>query len=260
MRKFISSLLFSLYLFGSPSPAPKMQQTGKKPKTYERFDLPWESLHIAAKYLPPNPVIVEAGAFDGRESCTLAQYWPQGKIYSFEPINQLFDLVKTNTQYIHNISIYKLALGSQEGQSIMHLSQQPTWGRDRISMSSSLYEPKEHLRYADTEFTGTEIVNITTLDLWAEKNNISHIDMLWLDMQGYELPAMKSSPNILKTVSVILTELEFCEAYAGQPLYQEVRAWLEEQGFVLIAGNFNFPKDRNQWFGDGMFVRKHLTQ
>ena len=35
---------------------------------------------------------------------------------------------------------------------------------------------------------------------------------------------------------------------------------LEEQGFVLVAGNFRFPKERTQWFGDGLFVRKKLIK
>jgi hypothetical protein len=84
--------------------------------------------------------------------------------------------------------------------------------------------------------------------------------MLWLDMQGYELPAMKAAPKVLSKVSVIITELEFVEAYAGQPQYHEVKSWLESQGFVLVGGNFSFPKHPQQWFGDGIFVRKELLK
>jgi len=107
-------------------------------------------------------------------------------------------------------------------------------------------------------FQGTEVVQVTTLDQWAAEYGVQNIDLLWLDMQGSELQALKAAPKLLSGVSVILTELEFVEAYEGQPLYLEVKAWLEEQGFVLIGGNFDFPKNPAQWFGDGLFVRREL--
>jgi FkbM family methyltransferase len=241
----------------SEKPLPQMQETGEKPKLYYRFDLPPECLKIAARYLPSNPVIVDAGAYHGEETCTMAKLWKSGHVHAFEPVKQLFNVVVRTTQNTPNISIYNLALGKECGQTEMFLSTEEG-DIDRVSMSSSLLPPKDHVLYCTLQFKKTELVEVTTLDQWAEDYGIEKVDMLWLDMQGYELPALKAAPKVLSTVSVILTELEFVEAYEGQPLYKEVREWLEEQGFVLIAGNFSFPKGRTQWFGDGLFVRKEL--
>jgi len=73
---------------------------------------------------------------------------------------------------------------------------------------------------------------------------------MWLDMQGYELNALKACSAILKTVKVILTEVEFVEAYEGQYLFVEVKQWLEQQGFTMIARTA-YP----HWFADALFVR-----
>jgi FkbM family methyltransferase len=236
-----------------------MQNSGKRaPVPYSQFGLPAESLSIAAQYLPSNPVIVEAGAYDGKETCVLASYWPRGYIHSFEPVQELFKKVVSNTKHVSNISVYNLALGVHCGPAIFYLSVEPE-DTEHVSQSSSLYPPKEHLNYSTSLFERTESVTVTTLDEWAEQQGVEKVDMLWLDMQGYELPALKASPKILSGVSVILTELEFVEAYMGQPLYKEVRAWLAEQGFVLVAGNFGFPKHPGTWFGDGLFVRRELV-
>ena len=83
--------------------------------------------------------------------------------------------------------------------------------------------------------------------------------MLWLDLQGAELQALKGGEHLLSKVSVIITEVEFSELYENQPLYKEIKSWLEDHGFVLIGGTFKFPKDRNQHFGDAVFVKKHFV-
>ncbi len=235
-----------------------MQDTGNQaPTPYYYFGMPSESLSIASRFLPDNPVVVVGGAFNGRESSAIAHFWPRGHVHAFEPVKQIYEVLVANTKSIRNITPYRAALGNQVGSQLIYLSTEYE-DLNHISMSSSLLPPKEHLLYSGTLFQGGELVSVTTLDAWAKEKMVDQVDMLWLDMQGFELPALKEGLQVLSKVSVVLTELEFVEAYENQPLYREVKSWLEEQGFVLIAGNFTFPKAPNQWFGDGVFVRKEL--
>ena len=98
--------------------------------------------------------------------------------------------------------------------------------------SSSLLQPTGHLiDHPDTFFRETIMVRTMTIDDWAREQSINAIDLLWLDMQGLELAVLKASPQILKTVRVIHTEVSVREQYANTPLYPEVRSWLAEQGF-----------------------------
>lgn len=88
-----------------------------------------------------------------------------------------------------------------------------------------------------------------TLDSWAKKNHISKIDFLWLDMQGSEFQMLKASPEILKTVQVIQTEVSRKPFYEGTIVLDEGKAWLESQGFMAI---YVTPDEH----GDALFVRK----
>src|SRR5438445_6267236 len=107
MKLYFSILTAVLPLMGS---AQAMQDVGNEtPVPYFRFDLPVESLGVAAQYLPPNPVIVEAGAYDGKETCVMAAYWPQGYIHAFEPVKELFEKVVSRTHKLPNASVYNLA-------------------------------------------------------------------------------------------------------------------------------------------------------
>lgn len=220
------------------------------------------ALEFVVRFLPSNPVIIDAGAYDGRESRLMASMWPEGHVYAFEPVSQLYEKVRKQLDGVKNATAFPLALGDQCGMQRIFLSIEaddlPTI--KMITQSSSFFPPKDHLVYDHhTAFQGTQLVQMTTLDQWAANHGVGRVDFLWLDLQGYELPALKGALKVLENVSVIVTELEFVEAYQNQPLYLEVKQWLEEQGFVLVGGNFTFPKAENIWFGDGIFVRKEIA-
>ena len=225
------------------------------------FATPSSVAVVAASYLPENPKILEGGAYLGKNSVKLAKIWPKAQIYSFEPVPELAEKTKTNTRTFPNIHVYELALSDKNGTATMYLSELVA-KPDQTYQSSSLFAPSEFLRKAPRIQYKKQInVPTTTIDAWAKKNSVDHIDLLYLDIQGAELAAMKGAPEIMKTVQVVLAEIEFVEVYTGQPLYGEVRSWLEEQGFRMIAGSFD-PSDptspvlgASSWFADAIFVR-----
>lgn len=222
---------------------------------YMKFIVPEDGLGIIASYLPKNPNILEAGAYDGAHSELLSQLWPRGMIYTFEPVPDLFKKLCKRTKKRNNVFPYPFALSDKNGVATFYRSVE-TADVQKTSQSSSLLEPKEHLKYAPyVLFPNTIDVFTTTIDDWADAYGVDHIDFMWLDMQGGELQALKAAPKILKTVKVISTEVEFVEAYAGQPLFSEIKEWLESQGFTMIATTTNLT-DPN-WFADALFVRKN---
>jgi hypothetical protein len=93
-----------------------------------------------------------------------------------------------------------------------------------------------------------------TIDAWAKQGAVQNIDFMWLDMQGYELNALKASPKIFKTVKAVLIEVEFVEAYEGQYMYNDVKQWFEQQGFAMVATDFDVKKPAWFW-GNALFVR-----
>jgi len=195
------------------------------------------------RFLPSNPVIVEAGAHIGTDTLEMAKIWPSGTIYAFEPIPELFKQLEMNVHNINNIKCYPFALSHTVESSTMYVSSGSSDG------SSSLLSPKEHLReHPDVEFLDTIQVNTITLDVWAEKYGITHVDFLWLDIQGHELSVLKAAQNILKTIRAIYTEVHLVDSYEGGALYPELRSWLESYGFRVEHEALPWPDGGNVLF------------
>lgn len=203
---------------------------------------------VLKKYLPTNAIIIDCGAHDGADTVELANIFKNGTVHAFEPIVHLFNKLKNRNNPNNNIKYYQLALADENGTKEFYVSEGGSDG------SSSLLEPLAHLiDHPDTTFDKKIVVETSTLDSWAAKNNISQVDLLWLDMQGYELKMLKESEHILRTVSVIHTEVSTKETYKGVTTYNDYRKFLEEQGFKVVLEAIP-----NGWdMGNVLFVRNN---
>jgi FkbM family methyltransferase len=205
------------------------------------------SKELLKKFLPVNPVIIDCGAHDGSDSVALAKLFKTGTVHSFEPVDELFGRLKLKTSKYKNAFCYNLALADKNGWMDFYVSEGAS------DASSSLLEPMEHLNDHPSTFFKKKIsVPTITLDSWAAENNIARIDMLWLDMQGFELNMLQSSESILDTVSVIHTEVSTKQTYKGVVQYDDYRSFLESEGFVLEIEAIPEGWD----MGNALFVRK----
>lgn len=209
-------------------------------------------LPTIAPYLPCNPLIVEAGAFTGKDSLFLHAFWPEATLHVFEPVTEIFELLCETVRPHPNIHTHPYALGAHTGNAPMHISAHPD-KPGRPYPAASLLAPKERLSWSKVTYPSTRQVATITLDDWAVQQAIDRIDFLWLDVQGYALPILQASLRILATVRVIYVEVEFIEAYEHQKTYLDVKAWLEQHGFSMIGQDFD---DMQQWFfGNALFIR-----
>lgn len=223
---------------------------------FERFAFPKVvnekiSKIVLKKYLPNNPVIIDCGAHDGADTVELARLFKNATVHAFEPIEKLFSKLKARDNLNNNIKCYQLALADKNGTMDFYVSEGDS------DASSSLLEPVDHLiDHPDTTFDNKIVVRTSTLDSWAKENAISRVDLLWLDMQGYELNMLKESKMILNTVSVIHTEVSTKETYKGVAIYSAYRSFLEENGFKVVLEAI--PKGWDM--GNVLFVRDNQVK
>lgn len=187
---------------------------------------PWITFDTIKPFLPDKPIILEAGAHSGKDTIRMKKFWPHSTIHVFEPIPSLFAQLQKRTQEYSEIFCYNTALANQVGTATMYLSS------GRTDACSSLLPPQGLLQERpDIVFEQTITVPTTTIDTWAQENNIDHIDFMWLDLQGTELSVLQGAPHILTTVRAIHTEINETERYTGNVLYTELQAFLEQHGF-----------------------------
>lgn len=204
------------------------------------------SKSVLKKLLPPKPVIIDCGAYDGTDSVELVKILG-GRLYAFEPVPHIFKQLTDKTKDYSQITTYQLALSNKTGSDSFYVSE------GRSDASSSLLPPKDHLiDHADTFFNQKINVNTMTLDDWAKKYNVTNVDLLWLDMQGFETQMLKASSVILPTVKVIHTEVSVKETYEGVDTYNDYRKYLESIGFTCVLEAIPAGWD----MGNVLFVRK----
>lgn len=200
-------------------------------------------IHIdeVAPYLTGSPVILEAGACDGRDTVKLAQRWPGATIYTFEPVPGLFAEVERRTSHLAQVRRYPMALSDRTGSATFHVVGDANDEDSIRGLSSLLQRP----------FASQPIaVQTITIADWAHGQGVDRIDFMWLDMEGMELPALKAAGPVLATTRAICMEVTREESYvSGCALYEEIVSWMNGQGFRIAIDRVML------WYGNILFVR-----
>lgn len=86
--------------------------------------------------------------------------------------------------------------------------------------------------YRTLETVATETVVTTTLD--EAISDVSRVDFLKLDIQGFECPALANAASVLSRTLVVHCEVEFLPLYLGQALFSDVDQLLRTNRFRFV--------------------------
>jgi FkbM family methyltransferase len=174
------------------------------------------------------------------------------RIVSFEPLSAAHAQLAAQAAKDPDWECRRLALGSEPGTAEINVAGN--------SWSSSLLEMGErHRRSApESEYVDTEKVEVARLDdVWSEL--VADGDRAWLklDVQGFELEALRGAEASLPQIAGIQAELSLVLLYEGAPLYRDVIDHLDERGFRLAGFEQGFEDlDTGETLQvDGVFVR-----
>jgi len=81
------------------------------------------------------------------------------------------------------------------------------------------------------------IVNGTRLDTFMEESHNENIDLLCVDLQGYELNAIKSLGDYLHNVKYIITETSIVSTYTNGASFVELNDYLSTYNFKYVCSN-----------------------
>lgn len=122
------------------------------------------------------------------------------EIYCFEPSKTTYKLLDDAVRGYSQLHIYNIGLGDVEGIQTLFYDAAG-------SGLASLYQ--RDLREFKIVFNQEETVQITQLDIFCERNGISYIDLLKMDVEGNELNVLKGGERILQAGNVGAIQIEF---------------------------------------------------
>lgn len=184
-------------------------------------------------------VILDIGSRDLEQSLELHTVFPQAQIHAFEPNPQSFQ--KCYDEAPEYVTVHPYAVLDYDGETSFYMVPQ-----EENKGASSIFEPTEFVVGVDMMTIEKIKVPTKRIDTWAMEQQIDQIDLCWVDVQGAEIPVLKSFGDFLDNVKAIATEAETGALYYGnrkyEPTqYQQLREFLEENGFTEVAYDQPWP-------------------
>jgi len=183
--------------------------------------------------------VIHAGAHHGQEYGDYVKNNIRNIIF-IEPCKEAFDVL--NGKYKGKATLFNCAIGSKDHYAVMNVEKANT------GMSNSLLQPKKHLeQYPDIQFISKERVKVRQLDnLYFKRANYN---FLMMDIQGYELEALKGAQKTLQFIDYIYTEVNNDEVYKGCARVEQLDAFLSD-----------FERVYTDWggitWGDAIYIRR----
>jgi FkbM family methyltransferase len=174
-----------------------------------------------------------------------------GLIYSFEPLNAAFEILKNKWNSDRNWRGINIGLGDFDGSTTINVS-------ENLHSSSIMPMLAEHEKIdPHSHYVSTQKINVMQLDSWMEKNDIrSNNILLKIDVQGFEPQVLSGAKKSFSKIRMIQLELSFTQLYAGETTLIPMLLLMEDIGFRLATLDSGFA---NQNTGemiqmDGIFL------
>ena len=200
-------------------------------------------IKIKKKYKIKDVSISHFGAHKGQE---VNNYLDLNflEIYLYEPQKIFYDELKKNYSKYKNIFIFQKGIGNENIEKELII--------DNVEgQSASFLKPDLHKKYfPKIKFNKKELVEMIKYDT----ENI-YSNFLVLDLQGYELEALKGSRQRLNdSIEYVICEI-FREAlYEDSPLFNDIDKYLKQFGFIRIETVWSI--DSLYKYGDGFYIKK----
>ena len=149
---------------------------------------------VLRRILLAGAVVVDAGANIGIYSEFLSRcVGPTGVVHSFEPSPDNFKRLHAATRKLSNVRLSQAAVGEHSGNSELYLS-------DKLNVDHRAY-------MADGDSRRTVPIEMVALDDYFKPGE--RVDLIKMDIQGYELHALRGANRVLEDNPDIKLLVEF---------------------------------------------------
>jgi len=207
---------------------------------------------IKENQLDKNNIVIDVGAARGVVSCVFAKYLPETKIYAFEPIKASYNELVEAAKPFPNIITVNKAMGASKYLQEINVANRVT----ASSLFSFNPESDDNFITQNINLVNKEQIEVSTLDDEIPSN--VNVNLIKLDVQGFEIEALKGSVNTLKRTRFVLVEVSNHNYYLNGAKYYEIDEFLRNHNFELLSFIPSL-RDKNkilEW--DCIYINKEL--
>ena len=197
--------------------------------------------------------IFEFGSRYGEDTIEFTKKYPAAIVYAFECNPGTIEICRQNLKQFPNIILNEKAVSDKIGSVSFFVNDKEktkTAWEDGNQGASSLF--KASGKYPVEEYVQKEvIVNSITLSSFISEEKIEEIDIMWMDVQGAELMALRGLENQISKIKLLHVEVEFFEIYKDQPLFRDVNKFLKKNNFKLLGYT-----SYSEYAGDAVYLNR----
>jgi FkbM family methyltransferase len=192
-------------------------------------------------------VLLDVGFHQGIWSQECALRFPGASIYGFDPslvVREFFEAAK----WPDTVHFFDLALSNAEETAPFY---------DYHSGDNSLSRrPHVELMLPVKTYN----VRVTTLDAWCSANEVDHVDLLKIDVEGHDLAVLEGARRLMDTQAIDAFTFEYGDAWLDSRRFlSEAYAYIRERGYSIfkLFPSFLAPfmyQTRHETFDGATFV------
>ena len=179
--------------------------------------------------------ILDIGAYTGQFFLLMKKVFPEADVYCFEPLRESFEVVDQKVSRFQGSRAFNTAVGENQGTVSFYRN-------DFSAASSVLPLSEEHRQLISEAGSYPEALNETqttvSIDRLDEICKTADIKiksnlLIKIDVQGFEDKVVLGGQETFAQAKVVVSEVSFFEAYAGQVLFDGMYSLMRNMGFVF---------------------------
>lgn len=208
-----------------------------------------DQLKVLDSLLRPGSVFVDLGANQGEFTVFAASRVGEcGRVFAFEPSPMVVQRLLRNVALngFTHVSIEQMAVSDKPGHLDLFT---PVDSFEDGTINAGL--PSLYSRAHGENNVATK-VPVTTLDAWQRERGIERVDVIKLDIEGAELPALKGGEELIRRFRpALIIELNSKTCDAAGYTQDDLVDWLLGQGYSLsrIGANGSLSPLRRRGLG-----------
>jgi FkbM family methyltransferase len=194
-----------------------------------------------AKIVGDANFIIEAGSFEGTTARMMSTVFPKAEIHSFEPDLDLYFEARIRNLGFGNIKLNNSGIGSKKQIAKFNRSVGKHKGSGSFLKPSLIMDAHQEVEFDLVSNFETIIIRLD--DYLSKFEHLRTIDLIWLDVQGFEMHALQGLGEYLTKARFVYLEVSYLEHYEGATTYQEILPYMLSSGFEVVREYLEVSKN-----------------